>query len=139
MTIAGDGDFLTIDPLCSNCIGECGDLNSPQGDCNDLASVRAPVATDAIVIVTVVMFGLLDADNDGCDTDEATVVTVVDIDGIVLLTFITGAGAHDAFIEIGDVIGTFAENVCVPCPGNVGMIFPVAKMFCCSINNRCSA
>lgn len=88
-----------------------------------------------VIDVVVVMLSLFGTDATG----EAPVVTVVDADRTALLTLITGAGTRDALNEIGDVIAAFAANECVPCAGNVGMILPVAKMFCCSMNNRCSA
>lgn len=121
----GDGD-LVVDPLCRICAGEWGDLNSTHGECKDFVSVRG---------IVDMMFGLFGNDA----TDEATVLTVVDIVGAALLTLITGAGTHDALIEIDDVTGMFGVNDCGPCAGNVGMIFPVARIFCCSMNNRCSA
>lgn len=135
----GNGDFIA-DPLCNIWPGECGDLKPTHGVCKDFISGRAVVAGVVVVVVVVVIIIVVKVGlfGDGA-TDEATVVTVNAIEGAALLTLITGAGIHEALIEIGDVIGTFAVNVCEPCAGNVGMIFPVAKMFCCSMKSRCRA
>lgn len=114
-------DDLSVDPTGDFCTVECG-----------------TGVDDATVVVVVVGLSSMHGDNNillsirgaavgvgrvGLLVAEAVVIDVDTVDA-ALLTSITGGG-------MGEAIGTFA--------GSVAMTFPVAKMFCCSMNSRCSA